>query len=1080
MSEASNGSSFLDTLTIGEPMSERQGVKCCPAICEATDERYIVKILSIPASQVQLDALLLTGAYPTPAHALEYFHSRAEDVMEEVGILERLHAMEGFLPYTRAEIRKAEDGIGYQVYLISPYKRSLERQMQLEPLTHLGAVNLGLDLCAALAICRRAGYLYIDLKPSNVFIILNQGYRIGDLGFVPLNSLKYASFPEQYRSPYTAPEITDAMSALNNRIDIYALGLILYQVFNNGELPAENEEILPPPAYADYEIAEIILKACSRNPLNRWADPLQMGQAIVAYMQRNSVNDTPIVPPPVELSQEPTADESAPTTEPVEAEITEPAIAEPEIGEPELAMSEAIEEVGAILDSILSDIPPIEADTDADAAAVDVMELPPMPEQNDATESELDLSFMDNASEDETLPTEESAADIQMESVSDEVQEILARADELISHELPEPAVAPEPIDVPFPAPITLPVEAIDEVPATEPAADDTSAAEAAMEDNSGSPEPASVAGAAHEVAVDVAPNTEAADDSTEFEIAKPADEISETDDLSDDASLTEEEYSAEEEEEETWDEEEAEYRVSEYYSDEELIKSKRRKPRKLLITVACCIILLAALIVSGTLFYQYYYLQPVNSLTIDGSVDSLTAVIDSSIKDELLTVVCTDTYGNSHTMDVLNGRAHFTNLTPSTQYRVELKISGFHRLDGITSGTFTTADQTEILNFNAVAGPEDGSVILSFTVNGPEADSWTVAYSTGDAQETTKSFTGHTVTVTDLEVGKEYGFRLIPNDDQYLIGTWQLRYTAQKIVYAQELTIQSCTDGVLVAAWNIPEGLEGQNWNVRCYNDNGYDKTITTTEGVAEFTGLDHAYGYTVEVTAVGMTQSSSATVTANPITLTGLKATSEKKDILALSWTYSGEAPAEGWILDYTIDGGTPITVSCPDNSAQITRYPGSKYEIDVRPVGETSYFGKRLTHQVEKSAKFSGFGVTADDMSFYMCLTPKKANWDRFDVPASDYKTSFKVGVKASFLVELWENYQKSDDNVTVTYVIRTEDGKPVSLNNTTSTWNKLWDKKFCELDIPQMPETAGKYTVEIYFNGQIITKEAFSVT
>jgi ABC-type oligopeptide transport system substrate-binding subunit len=81
-----------------------------------------------------------------------------------------------------------------------------------------------------------------------------------------------------------------------------------------------------------------------------------------------------------------------------------------------------------------------------------------------------------------------------------------------------------------------------------------------------------------------------------------------------------------------------------------------------------------------------------------------------------------------------------------------------------------------------------------------------------------------------------------------------------------------------------------------------------------------------------------------------------------------------------------------------------------------------------------------------------------------------------------VELWENYQNSKDEVTVTYVIRSKDGAPVSLNSEQSTWNKLWDKKFCELDIPQMPEIAGEYTVDIYFNGQQINKDvlAFTIT
>lgn len=1025
MSDATKNTLILDELTIGDPISQRHGVKCCPAIRESTDERYIVKILSIPASSVQLDALLLTGAYSSPDHALEYFRGRAEDVLREVGILDRLHAMEGFLPFTHAEIRKSEDGSGYQVYLVSPYKRSLERQMQLNPLTHLGAVNLGLDLCAALAICRRAGYLYMDLKPSNVYVIPNQGYRISDLGFVSLDSLKYASYPEQYRSPYTAPEISDSMSTLNGRIDIYALGLILYQVYNNGELPAQTEGPMIPPAYADYEMAAIILKACDPNPTRRWTDPLQMGQAIVSYLQRNNVNDTPIVPPPVEVPPEPEAED------------------------PVLAEAENIVETDAILDSILEEIPPLESveteepQAEAQEAAESQLEDAA---QEPASEEDLilDLEFIDDGSEDETVPTEESAAEITDELVTEEVQEMLARADELISHELPEPAVAPDPIDVPFPAPIVL---AEEEEPVAEPAEETDSDAD------------------------DLAEETEDA----ESEIEDP---------IEDEEQLEEAEASEEDqpgaEEAEDWNADISEPSVPEYYTDGQAMKSKRSRRRKKVAIIFISVALLAALIAGGFLFYHCYYLQNVESLTINGSVDSLTATIESSINNDLLTVVCTDTYGNTHIQKVVNGRAHFTNLTPNTQYRVELKIDGFHQLKGVTSGSFTTAAQTEILNFNAMPGAEDGSVKLSFSVNGPDAEEWAVAYSTGDGPEVTQPFTGHAVTIEDLMIGSEYQFRLVPQEDQHLAGTWMLRYTAQKIIFAQDLVIRSCGDGTLVAVWNVPEGMADPSWIVRCYNDNGFVETITTTEAQAQFTNLDHAYGYTVEVTAAGMPKSVTTTVSANPITLTGLTAKEEAGNILSLNWTYTGEAPAEGWVLDYTLDGGNAITLSCPENTAKIPCYPGSQYEITVHPVGEATYFGTSLSYQAEKADMFSKYNANAKDMDFKMCLTPDKKNWDRHDLDDSDYKETFKIGEKASFLIKLPKKVKKSDDKITVTYIIRDENGLPVSLNSIESTWNKLWNKKYCELDIPQMPETAGKYTIDIYFNGRQINKDALNFT
>lgn len=1032
MSESKQSAPLLEGLLIGEPMSEHHGVRCCPAIRENTDDRYIVKILSIPASQVQLDALLLTGAYSTPAQALEYFHELAREVVTEANTLDRLAKLEGFLSFTGTEIRKMKNGIGYQVYLLSPYKRSLERQMQLQPLTHLGAVNLGLDLCAALAICRRSGYLYIDLKPSNIFITQNQGCRIGDLGFLPLNTLKYASFPEKYRSPYTAPEIKDAMSTLNDTLDIYALGLVLYQVYNNGQLPFEGtapEMPLAPPMYADYEISEIILKACDPDPAKRWADPIQMGQALVAYMQRNSINDTPIIPPPVETPPEP----------------------EPQEEEEEFLTEEENEEtVGELLDSILgAAVPP---PTPPEELPQIVTDSAPAVQEADEPDEDEELPVTEYDGEDETTPNEEVVAELPDAPVSAEVEQILAQADELITHVLPEPAVAPEPIDVPFPAPITV------HDPLTADILEDVA------------PEPEEV-----EAELPDAEEAESVGEEAEADIAleEPVDDT-EDDEEYEEASETIEQIDQEKYEYECGDDQDPE-------DPQEMVHIRKRSTKKsrILITVTSCLLLLVALCVSGALFYQFYYLQPIEFLTIDGSVDSLTTVIGSGIRDELLEVVCTDTYGNTRKAEVLNGRAHFTNLTPNTQYRVQVNISGFHQLTGVTTGSYTTAAQTEILNFTAAAGPEDGSVILSFTVNGPETDTWTIGYSTGNAQEKTQTFTGHTVTVSDLIIGSEYLFRLIPSDEQYLTGSWQLNYTAQQVVYAQELAIRSCGNGVLVAAWNVPEGLENQNWNVRCYNDNGYDETITTGDAQAQFTGLDHAYGYTVEVTAVGMTQSATASVSANPITITDVTVTPADSGVLQLKWTFSGEAPADGWIVDYTIDGGTPITLSCTKGSAEIPQYPGSRYEIDVRPVGEVTFYGKHISYDVEEAKEFASYGVTASDMSFYMCRTPDKKKWDRFDVPADDYVTEFKVGEKASFLVELWQEYESSDDAIAITYIIRDEADQPLSAETVTSSWNEMWEKRFCELDIPKMPETAGKYTVEIYFNNRYITTEAFTV-
>lgn len=418
MSEQNQTPHILDGFSMGEEMANHDGVVCYPAIENSSEDKYIVKKISVPSTPVQLDALLLTGAYATREDALAYYKDLAQEILRECKTLSELSNLEGFVPYRASEISDKEDGSGYDVTLIASYRTSLEQIFQEQIMTHQGILDLAMDLCAALAACRRAGYLYVDLKPGNIFYTENMDYRIGDLGFVPLSSLRFASLPEKYRSAYTAPEIEDALSQLNTTMDVYALGLILYQAYNGGTLPMHGSrpaQPLMPPVYADYEMAEIILTACHPEESQRWSDPTQLGQALVQYMQRNGVSDQPIVPAPVAT--------------------------------PELDAGEDF-----------------------------------LPEENISDQEEWssipELAFLQELVDDETAPTEESASGLADTAISEETTQILAQAEELIALTPPDPVVAPAPIEVPMPEPIVLEPESTGE-PEPEISVEEASPAEA-------------------------------------------------------------------------------------------------------------------------------------------------------------------------------------------------------------------------------------------------------------------------------------------------------------------------------------------------------------------------------------------------------------------------------------------------------------------------------------------------------------------------------------------------------------------------------------------------------------------------
>ena len=419
MPEPKKISPLLDNMILGDAISEHNGIRCYPVMHTHTNEKFILKVISIPSSKTKLEALLLTGALENEDAAKAYFQQRAKELTEELDALNQLSRQEGFLCCEGYQVVSSEDGVGYEIYILNRYKRTLERYMSKHTLTQLDALNLGLDLCSALTACRRSGYLFVNLKPSNIYITDNGEYKISDLGLVPLNTLKYAVLPEQYIGSYTAPEIEDAFAALNETLDVYAVGMILYMIYNGGNLPENKNAELPAPVYADSALSEIILKACNTRMEDRWQDPAQMGQMLVSYMQKNGAFDTPVIPVPAE---------------PEEAE--EPQVAE--FSDNSNYENISIDEMIQIIDTI--------EETEPEVSTEDIS--PALEESMEDENAETEIPTTDP---EETDCAENQADAESYEGVSEEVNQILTQADTLAQIDTPEPVTPPEQEDIILP-----------------------------------------------------------------------------------------------------------------------------------------------------------------------------------------------------------------------------------------------------------------------------------------------------------------------------------------------------------------------------------------------------------------------------------------------------------------------------------------------------------------------------------------------------------------------------------------------------------------------------------------------------
>lgn len=1051
MSDPKLISPMLDNFQMGGPISEHNGVCCCPAMRKDSDEKFIVKIISVPASQTQIDALLLTGAYTDRDAALVYFRKVANGIIDEKKTLDALAQLEGFLPFEDCQIVSKDDGSGYDVYLLSTYKKTLERHLSRETLTQLGAVNLGLDLCSALSVCRQSGYLCVDLKPSNIYVTAEKEFKIGDLGFIKLSSLKYASLPDMYRSSYTAPEVADAFASLNDKLDVYSAGLILYQVFNDGQLPfsgdiAPNEKF-EAPVFADDEMAAIILKACDPDPAERWDDPVQMGQAIVNYMQKNGVNDTPL-----------TAEFFGKTEEVVEEPLE--TMSELDSSDGGITDSDAeIAENTAITDSNEDTTEEVDADNeegfteDIAALITSVDQFLDEPSDENVIEETAEEAF---DSTDEDLLEEETAIDTTDESQA--MEECLVHPTE----EDPElsTAVADNHAEADANA-----EEEYDNLSFLDDWDPDSDQILADMEDD--------IAGVSEEISEILNQIEELTSHEVPAPIAitdtavEPVSELYSTDSAD---SIEQEEQSVNE--------------LAQTINSEEILDEEQPyTPQKKRSGLIWCIILVivAALAVGAYFFYTQFYLQPIHSLELSGSEDKLLVTLTADIDESMLSVTCADSQGHKIAAPVVGGVASFSGLTPDAAYTVTVEVDGLHQLTGITSKVYSTPIQTKITQMNAITGSEDGSVILNFTVDGPDSEQWNVIYSAEGEAERITAFPAHMVTLTGLTVGKEYTLRLEPVDDIYLAGNTSISFIAQNLIIAANLQIVSCVNGQLSAQWDVPEGATTTEWSVRCYNENGYDQTLTTADTFIVFEDVDDSVENIIEVTAANMSVSQRVLVSANSVTISDFAVNTSRSDVLNITWNANREIPADGWNVRYTVNGiSAPSVLTTNENRIQIPVVPNGNYNFTILDNSGNSVLGGPFTYVQGSSSNFVGYAVSKDYMTTRLCKTPASSSWSYLDLSESDYVNTFSVGDKISVVLTLSHWYEISDDEIITTFAIYDEAGNLVNFSHFSSTWKFLWYQNYCELDIPSIPAEIGTYEVFVYFNGAEVGSQKFEIT
>jgi serine/threonine protein kinase len=280
---------------------EACGAASDPRIGEVLEGRYqIVRRLSVGGMGSVYEArhVVVQRAFAVKLLHPEYASrpsivQRFEQEAKAVGALASEHivavvdfGISGGSPYLVMDLLQGQD-----------LRQLLARERQL-PAPR--ACKIAIDVCRGLRVAHAAGLIHRDLKPANIFITpAREGGELAkvlDFGVAKLRDVPSATGEGVLIGTigYMAPEQVLSGKSVDQRSDVYSLGIVLHEAIQGKPaFEGERAELLyrivhdGPPALQRENLpsalVQIVARATAREPAQRYPDVVALAQALVPF-----------------------------------------------------------------------------------------------------------------------------------------------------------------------------------------------------------------------------------------------------------------------------------------------------------------------------------------------------------------------------------------------------------------------------------------------------------------------------------------------------------------------------------------------------------------------------------------------------------------------------------------------------------------------------------------------------------------------------------------------------------------------------------------------------------------------------
>ena len=168
------------------------------------------------------------------------------------------------------------------------------------------AVDIMLQLTSGIACAHDSYIIHRDIKPQNIMILEDGRVKITDFGIaMALNNNELTQTNSVMGSVHYLPPEQASGSGSTIKSDIYSLGILMFELFT-GSVPFKGDNAVeiaikhmkePIPSVCSINpkipqsIENIILKACAKNPKNRYDSVNEMHQDLKEALSEEHAND---------------------------------------------------------------------------------------------------------------------------------------------------------------------------------------------------------------------------------------------------------------------------------------------------------------------------------------------------------------------------------------------------------------------------------------------------------------------------------------------------------------------------------------------------------------------------------------------------------------------------------------------------------------------------------------------------------------------------------------------------------------------------------------------------------------------